>query len=120
MRVAYGKRDNIQDAIDKNVIPEGTLIITNDSDKEEELFFYTPDAQIKEIHNRLKFLTFSEAKAWAEKYDCVGSIMSIQNGTSWSLYIVQSDNTLSPVSSGDVPIEDIASIDGGTAFGVNN
>lgn len=118
VRVAYGKRDNIQNAIDKNVIPEGSLIITNDDETSEELLFYTPDAKLKSIHERQKFLTFDSAKKWAEKYNCIGSIFSIQNGSEWMLYIVQNDNTLSPVGGGSV-IEDITSIDGGTAFGIN-
>lgn len=118
MRVAYGKRDNIQDAIEKNVIPEGSLIITNDDDSSEELLFYTPDAKLKLIHERQKFLTFDSAKKWAEKYNCVGSIFSIQNGSSWMLYVVQSDNTLSPVGGGSI-VEDITNIDGGNAFGIN-
>lgn len=119
MRVAYGQRDNIQAAIDKNVIPEGSLIITNDDTSSEELFFYSPDGEIKSIHSRQKFLTFELAKQWVEKYNCVGDILSVQNGTEWVPYIVQDNNVLKPVGPGDVPIGDITSIDGGNAFGIN-
>lgn len=118
MAIAYGKRDDIQVAISESTIPPGTIIITNDNNDNEEMFFYDTNNTLKQIHERQKFLTFDSAKKWAEKYNCVGAIFSIQNGSSWMLYVVQSDNTLSPVGGGSI-IEDITNIDGGNAFGIN-
>ena len=39
VRVAYGKRSKITDAIAAGVIPKDSLIITNDAE-ESELYFY--------------------------------------------------------------------------------
>lgn len=118
-RIAYGKRDKIQEAIESEVIPKGSLIITKDDDVNEELFFFDTSGEMKSIHERSKFLTFDEASAWAKKYSCAGSIFSIHNGSDWALYIVRDDGSLESISSGDSTIDDVSCIDGGNAAGLN-
>ena len=117
-RIAYGPRDKIWSSIESEVIPKGSLIITRDDEKREELFFYDTVGELKKIHEREKFLTFTEAEAWAKKYECAGSVFSVHNGTGWSLYLVQDDGTLAPIDPGGSDIDDVTNIDGGTAFGL--
>ena len=44
-------------------------------------------------------------------------IISVHNGSDWVPYIVTSDGALTPVDSGSGSIEEIKTIDGGTAQG---
>lgn len=117
VRVAYGKRSKIQSAITAGVIPEDSLIITNDAE-EAELFFYDVNGDMKRISERTQFETLTEAKAWVQQYDCSGRILSIHNGEDWAPYIVCADNSLSPIAGGDGTISDVRNIDGGTAEGI--
>ena len=70
VRVAYGKRSKITDAIAAGVIPKDSLIITNDAE-ESELYFYDAAGKMKRISERKQFETISEAQAWVKTYDCV-------------------------------------------------
>lgn len=122
VRVAYGDRDNISSAIASGVIPSDSLIFTKEQDDISELFFYDIDGNLKPVAERNRFLSVSEAAAWARKYDCKGHIYSVQNGAEWVLYVVQDDYKLSPVKAGDggtLDVDDVARIDGGNAFGLN-
>ncbi len=116
VRVAYGKRSKITDAIAAGVIPKDSLIITNDAE-ESELYFYDAAGKMKRISERKQFETISEAQAWVKVYDCVGHIISVHNGSDWVPYIVTSDGALTPVDSGSGSIEEVKIIDGGTAQG---
>ena len=51
VRVAYGKRSKITDAIAAGVIPKDSLIITNDAE-ESELYFYDAAGKMKRISER--------------------------------------------------------------------
>nr|DAZ49989.1 MAG TPA: hypothetical protein [Caudoviricetes sp.] len=116
VRVAYGKRGEITDAIATGVIPKDSLIITSDAE-ESELYFYDAAGKMKRISERKQFETISEAQAWVKTYDCAGHIISVHNGSDWVPYIVTGENVLTPVDSGGGKIEEVKIIDGGTAQG---
>lgn len=114
VRVAYGLRDDIDNAIKNDVIPKDCIVITEDG-AEPEMFFYDIDGNLKPIEERNRFVSLSEARAWVQKYGCAGHIFSIQNGTSWVPYIVQEDGTLSTITGEATVVDNIHCIDGGTA-----
>ncbi len=116
-RVAYGKKTNVQAAIDNGTIPLDTLIITK-GDMDSEMLFYDADGNLMPIAERTRFETFTEAEAWAKKYPCKGFIFSIHNGSEWIPYIVQDDSSLKPFKGEVGNITDIKRIDGGTSAGV--
>lgn len=116
VRVAYGKRNKIADAIESGIIPKDSIIITDDSN-ESELFFYDVDANLKPISERKSFYTLSEAQSWIKEFDCVGNIISVHNGADWVPYIVTENNNLKPITGDSGTITDITVIDGGTASG---
>ena len=119
INVAYGKRKNMDAAIESGNIPKGSMIITRDG-SEEEFFFYDTEGNMKHIAERNRFETMTEAKQWVQKYPCAGHIISVHNGLDWMLYIVQDDNSLSPITGeiGDIDITDITRIDGGNSEGL--
>lgn len=117
VRVAYGKRAKIDSAIASGVIPKDSLIITSDT-RDAELFFYDADGNMKNISQRRQFATISEALAWVNAYECEGHIISVHNGSDWVPYIVSGDKSLRPVSAGEIAVDDIKTIDGGTAIGI--
>lgn len=112
VRVAYGKKDNIQGAIDKGTIPKGSLIITKDT-TDSELFFYDSEGNLKSIEEKTRFETMTEAEQWIKKYPCKGYIFTIQNGAEWLPYVVNEDNTLKPITGETLTdITDVKRIDG--------
>lgn len=117
VRVAYGKKSKITSAIASGVIPKDSLIITSDAE-ESELFFYDAAGNMKRISERKQFATISEAQAWVDAYGCDGNIISVHNGSDWVPYIVSDEGALTPVGSGEISFEDIKTIDGGTAHGI--
>ena len=117
VRVAYGQKGKIDSAIASGVIPTDSLIITSDSNK-SELYFYDVSGKLKSISERDTFETFQEAQEWVLTYDCSGRIISVHNGANWTPYIVTDDKTLSPVTSGEINIDNIKVIDGGSATGI--
>lgn len=120
VRVAYGKRKNIDAAITGGTIPKGTMIITRD-ERESELFFYDTDGSLKEIAEKNRFETMTDAKAWVNKYPSAGNVITVHNGSDWIPYIVQDDNSLVPIeggSGGEIDITEITKIDGGNSDGV--
>ena len=42
----------------------------------------------------------------------------MHNGSDWVPYIVSDEGALTPVGSGEISVEDIKTIDGGTAHGI--
>lgn len=116
-RVAYGKKTNVQEAIDNGTIPVDTLIITK-GDMDPEMLFYDADGNLMPIAERTRFETLTEAEQWAKNYPCVGFIFTVQNGSEWMPYIVQSDNSLTPFKAEVGDITDVKRIDGGTSAGV--
>lgn len=96
-KIAYGNKENIQDAIDGNVIPYDALVLTSDGN-DAEMFFYDKDGNLKNIVNKTKFTSLDEAQEWILKYPCVGQNFTIYNGTGWGSYIVTSENILNPIA----------------------
>ncbi len=111
IRLAYGKREKIQDAIESGRIPKGTLIVTEDN-IDSELVFYDTEGKLLTVSEKKKFNTISEAESYLSKYDLIGSVVTIHNGTEWIPYIVSDDNILTPISQPNI-ILDVFSIDGG-------
>lgn len=109
---AYGERDNVNKAISNGKIPQDTLIVTKEG-SENGMLFYDSKKNLKTIAQRSTFESITEARAWIEKYPCPGAVITIQNGSEWIPYVVNSDKTLSEFSK--VDIHDIKVIDGGTA-----
>ena len=117
VRVAYGSRKNIENAIKNGVIPQDSIVLTNDTD-EAELFFYDVEENLKSVSYKKKFATITEAQDWAHSYDCSGNIIAVHNGSDWVPYIVLDDKSLSPSSSNGGHFE-INVIDGGNAAGID-
>lgn len=117
VRIAYGGKDNIDAAIESGTIPADSIIITKDGN-EPEMMFYDRFGTLKLIEERNRFETFSEAQAWAKKYNCAGHIFSIQNGADWVPYIVQTDGSLSTIKGEATIVDGVKCIDGGSAAGL--
>lgn len=115
VKIAHGSRDNINQAIAKKLIPDDSLIITRG--ESNELLFYDEDCGLTKLTSKNRFESFSQAQAWVKRYDCVGEIISIQNGTEWVPYIVQEHGILSPIIVGANEFLKINRIDGGKSSG---
>lgn len=116
-RIAHGQRENVGAAIESGAIPLDSLIVTKDK-FDSEILFYNRDGELLSVTERTRFETLTEAEQWAKKYPSVGLIFTIQNGSEWLPYIVQSDNTLTPFKGEIGEITDIKRIDGGTSVGI--
>lgn len=116
VRVAYGRKEGINKAIENEVIPKDSIIITKDN-IDSELLFYDSEGNLKHISEKTRFETLTEAEQWVKTYSCAGSIFTIHNGTDWVPYIVLDDNTLSVFKGEIADITNIKRIDGGTAEG---
>lgn len=122
VRVAYGRRKNIIGAIEKGTIPKGSIIITKD-EADSEMLFYDPSGELKTIAERTRFESLKEAEQWVRDYPCVGFILAVHNGSEWLPYIVNDDNSLSPLNSGgtgnvklsEIEQDEILVLDGGNA-----
>lgn len=122
VRVAYGRRKNINSAIGKGTIPKGSIIITKD-EADSEMLFYDTSGNLKTIAERTRFESLNEAEQWAKNYPCVGFIFVVHNGSEWLPYIVNDDNSLSPLSNGgtgnvklsEIEQDEVLVLDGGNA-----
>ena len=98
-KISYGAKSRVEDAIRTGVIPKDTLIITDDI-QDPELLFYNKDGVLRAVSERTKFDSLSDAEQWIRTYDCIGNIFSIQINGAWELYLVQENNTLCPCTTG--------------------
>jgi len=94
VRVAYGPRDDIQNAINTGTIPAGSMIFTKEGGDSAELFFYDTKRNMKRVVSKTTFGTYEEAEAWIKKYPCVGQCFSICVDGRWGLYLVQDGGQL--------------------------
>lgn len=117
VRVAYGSRDRLMPAIEKGIIPKDTIVITKD-DAESEMLFYDADGNLKSIEERSRFESLTEAEQWVQKYPCAGSVLVVHRGDEWVPYIVQNDNSLTPIDGESGDVADVRRIDGGSAIGI--
>lgn len=91
LRLAYGKKSNIEESIASGKIPPGTMILTEDT---SELYFYNLDCALCAYEERYKFNNKPEAVSWLSKYNCRGEIFSVQEGEETNIYIVDNNNEL--------------------------
>lgn len=104
IRVAYGKRENIDTAILKGTIPRGSIIITKDT-VDSEMLFYDTAGSLKPITKKSRFESKTAAEQWARAYPCSGAIFVVRDGESWLPYVVNDDNSLSPINTNDALIK---------------
>lgn len=116
-RVAYAIKENIKDAIKSGKIPKGTMIITKDK-YDPEFLFYDTNGNLKTVTEKTKFETLTDAQEWTKKYNCVGCIFTVHNGSKWLPYLVDSDNTLTPLTNEITDIGNVKIIDGGNSTGI--
>ena len=102
-KVAYGKKENMNLAIELGIIPPGSIILTENS---SEIFFYTLDKEIKPYEEKYKFESYEEATEWLESYGCQGQIFSIHENDRCNLYSVGYDNKLHRVSGADYVVSE--------------
>lgn len=102
IRVAYGPRNNIKAAIANGIVPVDSIIITSDEQNTAELMFYDDKTKLKHIVSKTKFGSVDAAMQYAAENSCAGNIITILDGGKYQAFIVQPDNTLSPVGSGSI------------------
>lgn len=87
------------------------------------MLFYDPSGELKTIAERTRFESLKEAERWVEQYPCVGFIFVIHNGSEWLPYVVNDDNSFSPLNSGgagsvklsEIEQDEVLVLDGGNA-----
>ena len=95
MRFAYGNSSQIQEAILAGKIPVETLIITSDEVNASELFFLDKEKKLKRVERKNKFLSLSDAKAWAPHWGIEGDVVSVKGADGkWKLGIVNSNKEI--------------------------
>lgn len=112
VRVAYGNRSNLSQAIQDNKIPKNTLIISEGNELNDSEFLYLDiNGRLQSISKQNRFLTVSEAELYAKNNSVDGLIISVNNGSDWVPYVVN-NSKLTPIGNSTV-ITDIKRIDGG-------
>lgn len=102
IRVAYGPRNNIKAAIANGIVPVDSIIITSDEQNTAELMFYDDKTTLKHIVSKTKFDSVDDAMRYAAENSCSGNIVTVLESGKYQAFIVQPDNTLSPVGSGSI------------------
>ena len=75
--VVYSDKDRIQGAIESGVIPRESLVLTSDDAKRSEMYYYDDNGQLKTITKKTQFNSMVGARTWANKYDYIGEVISI-------------------------------------------
>lgn len=122
-KIAYTNKDKIQNSISQGIIPEESLIITNNTENDAELSYYDENGNLKTIVKKTTFASASEARLWVAKYDYSGSNISIYDADNdeWNNYIVGGDGTINKIAKSDEIAEEAVKgleniwIDGGPA-----
>lgn len=91
LRLAYGKKANIEKSIDSGEIPPGTIILTEDT---SELYFYNLDGVLGTYVEKYKFSSKEDAEEWIQRYNCRGEIISVRENNECNVYIVDYNNEL--------------------------
>ena len=95
MKFAYGSRTQISEAVAAGIIPAETLIITSDELNASELFFLDKEKTLKRVERKNKFLSLSEARAWAPHWGVEGDVVSVKGADGrWKLGIVDSSKEI--------------------------
>lgn len=101
VRLAYGRREDVEPAIQNGLIPNETLIVTAET-LDPEILYYNANNQLITPLKRARFETYEEADQWVKEYPSVGCIIAVRDDTAWAPYIVQEGNILSPLKTGGV------------------
>ena len=118
-KLAYVDKAKIENSIAQQVIPQESLIVTNNDNKDAELSYYDEKGNLKSIVKKTAFASKNEALLWIAKYDYSGTNISVFDATSgdWDTYIVGSDGNLNKIVKADDVVETLENvwIDGGSA-----
>lgn len=90
--VVYSDKDRIQGAIESGVIPRESLVLTSDDAKRSEMYYYDDNGQLKTITKKIQFNSMVEARIWANKYDYIGEVISINIDGHWVPFLVNDNN----------------------------
>lgn len=115
--VAYSDKDKIKNSIAQGIIPEESLIITNDEANEAEAYYYDEKGNLKQLVKRTKFENETEARTWIAKYDNYeGETISVKDANgNWISYNVGANGEMNQVPNVDslTDILDGVILDGG-------
>lgn len=115
IRVAYGNRSGINDAIASGIIPMDSIIIGKYGDDEAELLFYDKTANVRHIVAQTRFDSADEAIAYAIAHSEIGQIVTVLNDGVYTAYTVQPDFSLREMGMGKFRPETIEELVGGVA-----
>lgn len=121
--VAYADKNKIQNSIAQGVIPNESLIITNNDANAAELSYYDEKGNLKSIVRKTQFESENEALLWINKYDYAGINISIFDAKNnrWNSYIIGTDNRMNKIINDDNAADSVTEaldgifIDGGSA-----
>ena len=121
--VAYADKNKIQNGIAQGVIPNESLIITNNDANAAELSKKKKKGNLKSIVRKTQFESENEALLWINKYDYAGINISIFDAKNnrWNSYIVGTDNKMNKIINDDNAADSVTEaldgifIDGGSA-----
>lgn len=122
-KLAYVDKAKIENSIAQQVIPQESLIVTNNDNKDAELSYYDEKGNLKSIVKKTAFASQAEALLWVAKYDYSGVNISIFDAATsdWNSYIVGGDGSLNKIAKTDEVAGDVMEtlenvwIDGGSA-----
>lgn len=122
-KIAYTNKDKIQNSISQGIIPEESLIITNNSENDAELSYYDENGNLKSIVKKTTFASESEARLWIAKYGYTGENISVYDADSdeWNNYIIGGDGSMNKIAKSDEVADEAMKgleniwIDGGSA-----
>ena len=122
-KLAYVDKAKIENSIAQQVIPQESLIVTNNDSKDAELSYYDEKGNLKSIVKKTAFASQAEALLWVAKYDYSGVNISIFDAATsdWNSYIVGGDGSLNKIAKADEVAGDVMEtlenvwIDGGSA-----
>lgn len=116
-KLAYVDKNKIDNSITQQVIPEESLIVTNNEDKSAELSYYDEKGNLKSIVKKNVFDSEAEMRLWIAKYDYSGEIISYKNSVgNWESCVVKENNIVANLPEKDEVIlsTDKLHLDGGS------
>ena len=121
--VAYADKNKIQNGIAQGVIPNESLIITNNDANAAELSYYDEKGNLKSIVRKTQFESENEALLWINKYNYAGVNIGVfdSKNNRWNSYIVGTDNKMNKIINDDNAADSVTEaldgifIDGGSA-----
>lgn len=121
--VAYADKNKIQNGIAQGVIPNESLIITNNDANAAELSYYDEKGNLKSIVRKTQFESENEALLWINKYNYAGVNVSVFDAKNnrWNGYIIGTDNKMNKIINDDNAADSVTEaldglfIDGGSA-----